>query len=184
MPAFKAVYEILIFALFLYLLIYGFIVRKLFVVKIYFETKNMDNILLQKDSAFDSTLSDKALSSGVELSSWDKSSLRNLVGRIPETLLDNAKGGILSFLQDLGVKVNEADISSSKKPTTPPPQVNPNGASLLILIREMDKSFNFSADKPCPKSHLSKGNLLRVFISLKESISKRQIAVLSWGQCC
>ena len=109
MPAFKAVYEILIFALFLYLLIYGFIVRKLFVVKIYFENKNMDNILLQKDSAFDSTFSDKQLSSGVELSSWDKPSLRNLVGRIPETL-DNAKGGILSFLQDLGVKVNEAEI--------------------------------------------------------------------------
>ena len=165
MPAFKAVYEILIFALFLYLLIYGFIVRKLFVVKIYFETKNMDNILLQKDSAFDSTFSDKQLSSGVEVSSWDKSSLRNLVERIPETL-DNAKGEILSFPQDLGVKVNEADISSSKKPTTPPPQVNQNGASLLSLIREMDKRFNFSADKPCPKSQLSKGNLLRVFISL------------------
>lgn len=168
MPAFKAVYGILLFVLVLYLLIYGFIVRKLFVVKIYFETEKSDNILLQKDSAFDSTLSDKQLSSGVELSSWNKSSLRNFVERIPETL-DSAKSEIFSFLQDLGVKVNEADISSSKKPTTaPPPQVNPNGASLPNLIRKMDERFNFSADKPCPKSHLSKGKLVaRIYFIIR-----------------
>ncbi|CAH3024788.1 unnamed protein product [Porites evermanni] len=180
MPAFKAVYGILLFVLVLYLLIYGFIVRKLFVVKIYFETEKRDNILLQKDSAFDSTLSDKQLSSGVELSSWNKSSLRNLVERIPERL-DSAKSEILSFLQDLGVKVNEADISSSKKPTTaPPPQVNPNGASLPNLIRKMGKRFNFSADKPCPKSHLSKA--VRNTSVTVEEVAKELKFVVNGGQ--
>lgn len=167
MPAFKAIYGILLFLLVLYLVIYGFIVRKLFVVKIYFETAKTVNTLLQKDSAFDSTLSDKHLSSGVELSSWNKSSLRNLVERIPETL-DNVKDEIVSFLEDLGVKVNEADISSIKKPTTPPPQVNPNGASLPNLIRKMDKRFNFSAYKPCPNGHLSKGKLVsRIYVIIR-----------------
>ncbi|CAH3182122.1 unnamed protein product [Porites lobata] len=184
MPAFKAVYGIFLFVLVSYLLIYGFIVRKLFVVKIYFETEKRDNILLQKDSAFDSTLSDKQLSSGVELSSWNKSSLRNFVERIPETL-DSAKSEIFSFLQDLGVKVNEADISSSKKPTTaPPPQVNPNGASLPNLIRKMDKRFNFSADKPCPKSHLSKVGLLAVRNTsvTVEEVAKELEFVVNGGQ--
>lgn len=153
----KLFYIILFLGLVLYFLLYSILIKKLPVVKIYFEDDTpMTNFHLQQDFTSE-TLAGKMEDSG------PFSAGQGISARADETApkeITSEKEGqdarrevLLSFLEGLGIpKVEEVDIS-----TRAPARVNPNGASLPKLMKKIDESFDLSIDKACPTSHLTKG---------------------------
>ena len=161
MSKMKVVYGILLSGLVLYFLLYSLIVRKLPVVKIYFEaeTQDIDNVRLEQDGVHDSSLKADGRIASVHKfnSSREETAQNSNVAEGSRGKEKSFRGEILLFLQDLGVPLNKADIFPENNPTKSPPRINPNGASLPMLMRKMDEDLNISADKPCPTSHLKKG---------------------------
>lgn len=144
----KLFYIILFLGLVLYFLLYSILIKKLPVVKIYFEDDTpMTNFHLQQDFTSE-TLAGKMEDSG------PFSAGQGISARKGEKEEQDAKREVLlSFLEGLGIpKVEEVDIS-----TRAPARVNPNGASLPKLMKKIDESFDLSIDKACPTSHLTKG---------------------------
>lgn len=139
--------------------IYSLIVKKLPVVKIYFEDETRSYGRFRQDVVYDSSLKAskvifKPLSPIHEVSIGENSQDAADVSRKEK---QDFTGEILSFLEGLGIPMNTGDVSPVNIPTTPLPRVNPNGASLPILMRKIDNYLKLSADKTCPTSHLRKG---------------------------
>ena len=169
MPSIKALYGILLSGFVFYFLFYSLIVKRLPVVKIYFEDNARNDVPLRQNVVYDSSMKTfitthegAALKHNVS-SSEEKS--QNMVDVTPEEKQDFT-GDIFSFLEGLGVPANKADISPVNIPTPSPSRVNPNGASLPMLMKKMDSYLNVSTDKPCPTSHLRKGKSHFMVLSL------------------
>lgn len=172
MPSFKALYGILLSGLVLYFLIYSLIVKKLPVVKIYFEDTRQSEVRLRQDIVYDLPLAANRITNESLTPISEDLSIEEKLHNAAEVTGQKEQDStveIFSFLEGLGVPVNKADISPVNIPETQvPPRVNPNGVSLPWLMRKMDRYMNLSADKPCPTGHLRKGKshlvLLVVFV--------------------
>ena len=160
MPSIKALYGILLSGFVFYFLFYSLIVRRLPLVKIFFEDKARNDVFLRQNVAYDSSMKTfKTTHERVPLKhdvSSREEKLQNVADVTREEKQD-FKGDIFSFLEGLGVSMSKADISPVNIPTTSPPRVNPNGASLPRLMKKIDSYLNASTNKACPTSHLRKG---------------------------
>lgn len=183
MPSIKALYGILLSGFVFYFLFYSLIVRRLPLVKIFFEDKARNDVFLRQNVAYDSSMKtfkithervplkhdvssrEEKLQNMVDVTREEKQDFKgdifsflegqNMVDVTREEKQDS-KGDIFSFLEGLGVSMSKADISPANIPTTSPPRVNPNGASLPRLMKKIDSYLNASKDKACPASHLRK----------------------------
>lgn len=168
MPSIKALSYVLLSGILIYLILYSLILRKLLVVRIYFEdrTQSQYSAPLQEGNAFKLSLStnERDISHFVSKESSFPSkqeqsqNLRDLIRTEKREFSEE----IWSFLKQLGVEVKKASNFFEISQTKPPVRVNSNGALLSALMKKMDNFVNFSIDERCPTSHLREVGLLAI----------------------
>ena len=169
MPSIKALSYVLLSGILIYLILYSLILRKLLVVRIYFEDRTQsqyNSAPLQEGNAFKLSLStnERDISHFVsKVSSFpskqeQSQNLRDLIRTEKREFSEE----IWSFLKQLGVEVKKASNFFEISQTKPPVRVNPNGALLSALMKKMDNFVNFSIDERCPTSHLREGEWVKL----------------------
>lgn len=165
MPSIKALSCILLSGIFLYLVLYSIIVRKLLVVRIYLEnrTQSQDSAPIQEGNAYKPSLStnEREIS---RIFSKDSSfpSKQDQSQNLADLIGTEKREEIWSFLKGLGVLVKKATNVAEIRQTKPPARVNPNSALLSTLMKKMDNFVNFSIDDKCPTSHLRTGEWVKL----------------------
>ena len=168
MPSIKALSYVLLSGILIYLVLYSLILRKLHVVRIYFEdrTQSQYSAPLQEGNAFKLSLStnERDISHVVSKDSSFPSkqeqsqNLRDLIRTEKREFFEE----IWSFLKQLGVEVKKASNFFEISQTKPPARVNPTVALLSALMKKMDNFVNFSIDERCPTSHLREGEWVKL----------------------
>ena len=162
MPSIKALSYVLLSGILIYLILYSLILRKLLVVRIYFEDRTQsqyNSAPLQEGNAFKLSLSTNERDISHFASKQEQSqNLRDLIRTEKREFSEE----IWSFLKQLGVEVKKASNFFEISQTKPPVRVNSNGALLSALMKKMDNFVNFSIDERCPTSHLREGEWVKL----------------------
>ena len=178
MPSIKALSYILLSGILIYVILYSLIVRKLLVVRIYFEdrTQSQYSPPLQEGNAYKLSLStnerdiSRIVSKDSSFPSKQDQS-QNLTDLI-RTEKREFSEEIWSFLKELGVVVKKASNFFEISQTKPPARVNPNGALLSALMKKIDNFANFSINERCPTSHLREGKWVKLNLSCCKLVFK------------
>lgn len=178
MPSIKALSYILLSGILIYVILYSLIVRKLLVVRIFFEdrTQSQYSPPLQEGNAYKLSLSSnerdisRIVSKDSSFPSKQDQS-QNLTDLI-RTEKREFSEEIWSFLKELGVVVKKASNFFEVSHTKPPARVNPNGALLSALMKKIDNFANFSINERCPTSHLREGEWVKLNFSCCKLVFK------------
>lgn len=179
MSSVKLFYAVLFSGFILYFVLYSFLVRKLPalpVVKIYFEEEETpkSDIHLQQYFAGETSLNlkpgDLQMADGdrfsppvqdIEISARDEKTLFNITSEKEQNA--DKRDILKSFLEGLGMPVNESLESLADISTNAPSRVRRDGALLPKLMMKIDRDLNLEIGKPCPTSHLNEGRFLLLY---------------------
>jgi len=168
MPSVKLVfYAVLLSGLVLYFLLYSFLVRKLPalpVVKIYFEDEPpKTDVYTQQHLASMNFEAGKIAAESIHLAPPPEQEFYFEREEKPSIETTNEKehtakrGILLSFLDGLGIPVNNKEMPVTDISRNTPQLVNPSGVSLRKLMKKIDEDLSLEADKSCPIIHLDEG---------------------------
>ena len=169
MPSVKVFYGVLLSGMLLYFFLYSFLVRKLPgmpVVKIYFEDEppktdmySPQYVAHEKSMDFEAgKMVESNFSTSPPMQDFYFEREENPSMEITNENEQTAKKDILlSFLDGLGMPVNDEEMAVADVSRNDPPLVNPTGVSLRKLMEKFNEDLSFEADKPCPTSHLNEG---------------------------